>query len=480
MKKKTVSVLSFVLAAFMVASLISCSQPQEEIFDLDISGEDVVGFGGLELTIASYFDSTNGALVDENVLGYGIGTGLADHATQRIADVEKALDCKINAIYMSNFNSAFTFGMSVGTAPCDIMFVPSMSYYSWMKAGYLSSISSLGDYIDYTDSEKWGTPMLLECLCYKDDLYGLLPAAWPDLVYSSFGYPLVASMNLISAVAGDDPRELYEQGLWTWETFSEQIQKCTVVEGTETKIWGLGGHTPYLSEMFFRSNGVSLTRIKDKLSFACGYYEPGSFNAIEYVRTLRSGDLSHTYDPTNDVLGVVNNFCDGLVCYSFNPAQYIYGTFGTISKEVENFAILRTPAGPDVDPGYTGGVYHAMNYTISFPSITDNIDAAAMAVDAIFEPFDEYPSFDAIKEYMTHNNFFDKRDAEAFFDICLNSSYNYFYTAGGGARSIPENAPSSEKSAAELIDGYRNIMDEMFATSIGDTLNGYVAMFGEE
>ena len=110
--------------------------------------------------------------------------------------------------------------------------------------------------------------MLLECLCYKDDLYGLLPAAWPDLVYSSFGYPLVASMNLISSVAGDDPRELYEQGLWTWETFSEQIQKCTVVEGTETKIWGLGGHTPYLSEMFFRSNGVSLTRIKDKLSFS--------------------------------------------------------------------------------------------------------------------------------------------------------------------------------------------------------------------
>ena len=89
-------------------------------------------------------------------------------------------------------------------------------------------------------------------------------------------------------------------------------------------------------------------------------------------------------------------------------------------------------------------------------------------------------TFEDIKAYMTHNNFFDSRDAEAFFDICFNSSYNYFYTAGAGARAIPENAPSSSKSPAELIESYRNQMDEMFENEIGDTLSGYIAMFGEE
>ena len=349
-----------------------------------------------------------------------------------------------------------------------------------MKAGYLAPISSVSEYIDYTDSAKWGTPMLLECLCYKDDLYGVLPAAWPDLVYTSFGYPLVANMNLIATVGGNDPRELYEQGLWTWDTFSEEIQKCTVIEGGETVTWGLGGHTPYLSEMFFRSNGTSLTRVDGKVSNTCGYYESESYKAMEYVRTLRSGDLSYTYDPQNGVLEVVDAFCNGEVCYSFNPVQYIYGVFGEISRTVENYAVLRTPTGPDVSVGYAGGVYHAMNYTISFPSNVNDLAASAMVADAIYEPFEEYKTFEDIKAYMTHNNFFDSRDAEAFFDICFNSSYNYFYTAGAGARAIPENAPSSSKSPAELIESYRNQMDEMFENEIGDTLSGYIAMFGEE
>ena len=276
MKRMFKIALCFLLSMLMLISFFSCSQSTEETFDIEFSGQEITGLGGLELVIGSFFDSTNGAVVGENVLGYSIGTGLADLAAARLKEVEIALDCKIESVYMDNFYNTFSYSLAIGQSPCDIMFVPSMNYYGWMKAGYLSRISSVSDYIDYTDSAKWGTPMLLECLCYKDDLYGLLPAAWPDLVYTSFGYPLVANMNLISSVGGDDPRELYEQGMWTWDTFSEQIQKCTVIEGSETKYWGLGGHYPYFAEMIFRSNGVSLTRVNGDVSLTCGYYEPES------------------------------------------------------------------------------------------------------------------------------------------------------------------------------------------------------------
>ena len=478
--KRISRVLCMFFSFLMLFSVMSCSRPEVESFDADFSDGSFSGLSGMELTIACYFDSTNGAAVGDNVLGYNTGTNLADLAVARIKQTEKDLDCKINNVYMADYNNRFSYSISVGQSLCDISFVPSMSYYSWMKAGYLSPLSSVKEYIDYTDSAKWGTPMLLECLCYKDDLYGLLPAAWPDLVYTSFGYPLVANINLITTAGGDDPRELYEQGVWNWDTFSEQIQKCTVIEGGETLRWGLGGHTPYLSEMIFRSNGTSLTRVDGKISLTCGYYVPESLKAIEYVRLLCSGDLSYTYHPDTSVLGTVDAFCNNKVCYSFNPVQYIYGVFGEISRVIENFAVLRTPVGPDVDANYAGGVYHAMNYTISFPSNVKDIAASAIVADRIFEPFEEYKTFEDIKAYMTHNNFFDSRDADAFFDICFNSNYNYFYTAGAGARAIPENAPNMKKSPAELIETYRNSMDQMFEEQIGDTISGYLSVFGEE
>ena len=479
--------LALILAGIMFVTLLSCSQPQEEVFDMDCSGEEVkAGFDGLELKVLSSFYSGNNNTDSENILGYPIGTGLSDLASERIREVEEKYDCSVNLEYKnwSDFTGSFAGGIAGGKSPCDFCFVTSFDIYSWAKAGYLAGIKNeLGDIIDYTDSEKWGAPNLLECVFYKDDLYGLLPAAWPDLIYSSFGYPLVANMDLIAASGGDDPRELYEQGVWNWTTFNEQLEKCTVIEGSETTVYGLTSHAPYFAEMILGSNGIALARIDGKVSLRCGFFEPEFLAAAEEVRHVIYGPLAYTFDKISepDPNVVVDKFCAEEACYSFFPTKFVFGVWGSVAQAIDNYAVLRTPVGPDVDADHVMGIFDGMTYTIAFPTsvINHNAEAAAYVANEIFEPLPGYETFEDVKTYMAHNNFFDKRDAEAFLDVLANCAYNHFYSAGGAVRNISANVGRTETPASELLETHENEVNDFFANAVGDMLQAYKVLFPE-
>ena len=162
--KKTV--LCLLLAGLLSLTLISCSQQQDEVFDLELSGNTNLDFDGLGMKVLVSFFSGNSAVAGDNILGYPTGTGLAELASNRITDTEKQLNCKINIDYRewSSFTSYFTGSIAAGVSPADFAFITSFDIYSWAKAGYLAGIvSQLGDIIDYRDSDKWGAPNLLEC-----------------------------------------------------------------------------------------------------------------------------------------------------------------------------------------------------------------------------------------------------------------------------------------------------------------------------
>lgn len=478
-------VICLFLSSLLLIALISCGQAEEEVFDVDFNGEAVAtGFDGLEIKFLSSFYSGNNNVESDNILGYPVGTGLSDLVSERIKEVETNYDCNINLEYKtwSDFSSAFSSGIAGGVTPCELAFVTSFDIYSWAKAGYLAGINNeLGDYIDYTNSSKWGEATLLECVFYKDDLYGLLPAAWPDLIYSSFGYPLVANMDLISTSGGDDPRELYEQGIWNWATFNEQLEKCTVVEGTETRVYGLTAHSPYFSEMILGSNGIALARIDGKVSLRCGFFESQLLAAADEVRHVIYGPLAYTFDKISepDPNVVTAKFCAEEACYSFMPTKFVFGVWGDVAQSVDNYAILRTPVGPDVPTDHAFGIYDGMTYTLTFPTstINHNIEAAAIVADAIFEPLTGYETIEDVKAYMTHNNFFDDRDAEAFYDILDNAAYNHFYSAGGAVRNISAEIGRSDTPVSELLERYESEVNGFFENAVGDMLQAYAVLY---
>lgn len=486
MIKKAKIMFCLLMASLLAISLISCSQSENEVFDVDYDGSAATTFDGLGLKMLVAFFSGNSAVEGENILGYPIGTGLADLASKKITDTEKQLDCKISFDYKdwSSFTSFFSGCLAAGISPGDFAFITSFDIYSWAKAGYLTGIvSHLGNIIDYRDSDKWGTPNLLECCCYKDDLYGVLPAAWPDLIYSSFGYPLVVNMDIVARYGADDPRELYENGKWNWATFNDELEKCTIVENGETVVYGLTAHSPYLSEMILASNGVGLTRINGKPSLECGFYNnPSFFTAADEVQLIRFGDLSYTYyaNVESDPVTVTESFCEEKAAYGFMPTKYIFGVFGEISQRVSNYGVLHTPVGPDVAPDFAAGIYDGMTCTLTFPSVSDNVIEAATVANELFSPLPGYETKEDIIEYMRRNNFFDPRDCDAFLDVLNNAMYNYFYSAGGDVRNVSAEVGRTNTPPAEILDKYEDLMEKHFSNAVGDMLAAYSMLFPEQ
>ena len=133
---------------------------------------DNINLGGYQL-VWGYAKS---GAKDENVFGYIPGTAFADMALQRKKDIEKDHNCTISVDY-SDFgtigNAVQTSAMS-GASIYDIATDESFVFVQYVRAGYMYGLSGL---IDYRNTDKWGTPNMLQSLMWKNELYGVVPYA---------------------------------------------------------------------------------------------------------------------------------------------------------------------------------------------------------------------------------------------------------------------------------------------------------------
>ena len=457
----------WLLIALCLAFLCSCGGgTDEEIFDADfdtpVSASD---FSGLQFNFAVIIDDLMSTGVEGNVLGYTQDTLFAEKAGQRIKDVEKELNCHI-VLNTAMTGNLFNLQSAAGTSSCDAIMSNTDSTQNWAKAGFLTGLSTLSEYIDFRDSDKWGAPNLLEVSFYGDDVFGVLPAAWPELSYVSFGYPLVANVDLMTSLGVSDPREYVENKTWNWDQFTQELVKCTVNDGSK-QVYGMNTHYPYMAQMFLRSNGVTFAMKTDN-GYVCGYYTDAGRRALEFINDLYNGTYAPyiSKDGHGSATDSANNFINGLGCYTFTPAHNIFGVSGEISAHMENYAILPTPNGPDVEPGYNGGLYHSQYYFISIPKLSDINDAAAVIVDRIFEPFEGLETYEEIKEYMMRNYFFNEKDADWYFEMRNNAALNYDYQTGFASRKIPEEICTSNTTVSELLDKYESQMQSIINETV--------------
>jgi hypothetical protein len=184
------------------------------------------------------------------------------------------------------------------------------------------------------------------------------------------------------------------------------------------------------------------------------YFMPKALKAIEEFRKVYNGEFAYTFDHVNtEPDPVVNMFVDGLATLTVVDTEQLFGYNGKISKNVENYAILPAPTGPDVEPGTIFSVHESMRSMITFSVLGKNIEASAFIIDKIYEPLDGFKTKDDIKEYMTHNYFFDDRDADVFFKMFENTEYNYFIV---GMRLFNESVTERKtKSIMEIIESYK-------------------------
>ena len=464
---------------FMISLLFGCAQSAEESFDLSLTGEGggELDFDRIEILYRINLDSGNGVDSTENFLGYTINTEFSDLAKSRVSELEKKYNFKLN---VTNETADLVNMTAGGLRFADVFLSPSFSFFKWSKAGLLTGISTLSDFIDYRDEDKWGSPLILESMFYENDVYGLTPNAWPEQNYTSFGYPLIANVDLILANGCANPRELVEDGVWVWDTFNEELDKNTIVEGSETKCYGLVTSYPYFSQMMILSNGQRFAMKDDNGEYYCGYYTPEALRALEQIRKIWFGEYSHTVCPDETYYSevVMRNFTSEKGTYAFLPTHFLFGVYGEVAMNLDNFAILPTPTGPDVEVGYITSVHHTMYYSISFPIVGKYTDAAARIINEIYEPLPGFETRDDIKAYMTRNYFFDERDADTFFELFENSYYNYDYTTGFESRRIPENICKTTTAISELLEANESVIENCFTEYVIPTLHAYDVLYG--
>ena len=468
--KKCIRILALTLAVLFV--LCSCQSEQPEIvpdYNPSMDGGDL---DGLELVWG--FSMSRYAEGVDNIFGYIPGTMFADQALERKKAVEADLNCVIT---MDNDSSSYVIGdrlnasLASGSRLYDLATCDSSILRDLVRgSGYFIGLSSL---IDVKNTEKWGTPSMLQMMLWKDDLYGVVPFAWPDLLYSTTGHVFAVNETLVSQLGQSDPREFVENLTWDWDKLEELLEAYTYQDAGRT-IYGMQCHDAYFAMNMFLSNGVAFSAYEDG-NVVCGAYTDAGRVALERAREI------------------YNNTCADYIYPDANPGDGKYISNGDVVMEVmwhggligsteslmyimDNIGVLPFPQGPNATPGVYASYYEQIAYTTSIPVNTVDAQAAAMVLDAMFEPFEGLETKDDIADYLTEQVFFDKRDAEIFLKTIANTEYGFFWEGG---RGVIESAVSGNDNVSTLLESQESIYDQLVEDYLANHYAGRVAVYGE-
>ena len=470
--KKQVFRLALLFVTFCVFLCACASSVEEENFDADFLGTSSgVDLNGFELVYGKY--------PSDDILGYTPDTEFADLALQRLDDIQDRFNCKITFQY--GIANVDFLSASVGNAfLCDVFSGGGDLMADAARIGALIGISELSDYIDYRDEAKWGSRKMLEVVYYEDDLYGIVPCAWPALGFSDggFGYPIAVNEDLVRSLAQPDPREYVENGTWDWAQFRKCLEAYTVIEGGETIHYGIAVGNTYLAEMYLLSNGCNFVK-KGPGGWVSDLTDERTMKAMQEANDVFYGELGYTIDKSSRDAGVVADlFVNEKAVMGANMSNFFYGKDARISRNVNNFGILKWPVGPDVDPDYAFSVYEDITNCLSFPVLSHDPDNTAFIINELYAPLPGLETFDAIKEYMAHNYFFDERDCDCFFAMYQNPHYNYFHYGFRG--HLVAFFDQHDLSIAGALEKNSNAMQAGIDEYVAPSLRGIEALWGPE
>ena len=459
-------------AALLLAVMLimcACAQAEPEVvpeYDTNVSGS-AVDLGGY--TVRWGFGNTI-ADKDDCVFGFVTDTSFADLALDRKKAVEDAVNCKFELDYNDSVRGTFDASVVSGSRFYDVVTFESYFLLSEVRGGYFYGLSP---YLDLKNTDKYGTPSLLLSVSYKNDVYCVVPYAWPQLLYTSFGNPIVVNENLIARYGHDDPREFVENATWTWDKFEECLLAYTVKDG-ENQIYGIASHPPYFNMLMFLSNGVSFTENTDQ-GIVCGLYTPAGIQAMERAQSMFRVTCHDCFFPGESNASVVECFKnEGCVLYP-SGAGGIVGDRTSLIYVMDNIGIVPFPLGPNAEPGVYRSYHESLNYSTGIPINAEMPDASALIIDMMYEPFEGYETKEQIIDYLSSQVFFDPRDAKVFINMLGNSEYNFQNNGGRAAiEQVREN-----KTITEMLEGLRSNYDTLLEEYMIPHFEGRLAVFGE-
>ena len=143
---------------------------------------------------------------------------------------------------------------------------------------------------------------------------------------------------------------------------------------------------------------------------------------------------------------------------------------------MDNVGVLPFPQGPRATPGVYPSYYQQIPYVTTIPITSNDPQAAAMILSAMYEPFEGLENKDAIADYMNKQIFFDDRDAYIIINMIEHTEYNYFWEGG---RDGIANVISSGKPVSYVLESYESAYQQLIENYIYPQYLGRVAVYGK-
>ena len=449
-------IIAFIIAAIMVFAFCACGQTASEEFSLDFNAgmdDSKTNFDGYECVI---MQNHMAETADTSLFSYPSGTLLEDLLLQRIKDIENEYNCKVKVKTDGTVRiDSIVPVLASGSYVADILFTSGPS--TFIRAGFMYPLDVLSDYIDYTNTDKYGGLGLLEQGLYNSTPYCVTPAMWPGKqTTTSFGV-FAVNENLITRYGLTDPRDIVESGEWTWETFERIIPDYQIDDGS---VQATACNMTWSIMDFAMMNGADYYTITTDGTVLPALDSEYIAEAIDWCSRLFTEHKDCiTFLDHGGMLDLFLN--DGIVMTKTAVDHIIR----FMSYKMDNFGVVPMPCGPH---GTYGKWVNAYNENIAFSILynTNEPVCSAVVIDELCEPFRGYETEEDLKAYM-RSIFFDDRDIDFIMNYFENARWNYWGHAS--LETFFNNAKTaaiSGKSATEFLSANAERINNLVVENI--------------
>lgn len=421
--KRTASVITaLILIIVMLAACVSEAEVVPEYITGD--ADEAVDLRGTKVIygiVNDYF------FENDSTLGYINNTELGDLAVKRIKDINEKYNCNVVFDYVAvGAQTVYNYAVA-GSYVFDILSDETYDIVKFIDSGIYIDLIGV-DYIDVFDTTKWGNKYMNMSVMYKGAIYGVLPAKHPMRLSNSIENIIAVNEDYITDIAGNDPRDYFENGEWNWDSFEDCLRNFAHTGVTSNEfIYSFSALFGRFSRELGMSNGTKLFEVSDDGSYSFGYFSPTAIDAYNKGYEWFYGELSDNIleEVGNDP--VLSNFTDGKAVMSLVDAYMVLTRSDSIAYKMENFGLVPVPYGPSASgPQDYSTSYRAADFTLCIPVTAHDFNTSALIIDSIYEPFPGYETRESVIEYLARNYFKDARDARFYIEM-TDDEHTYYH-----------------------------------------------------
>lgn len=475
MTKKITKLIALLLSAMMLLSLTACGgnegdkntegEMSAEMQAIDEYFKDYPAFDmeGRVIKIAVFYDMYYDSYDESPEDNPGLedverGQIMLDNVKR----IEEKYNCKIEYVNpgSDSLKSSLQTSVVAGTPDYDV-YLTQMSFALPLAVnGYFTDLSDVkGDYLDLNNDQN-----ILRTI----DIAGtncFFEKAVPSVTATYLAY----NAEMIKDAGLTDPRELYENGEWTWEKFAEYCTKLTkdTDNNGETDIYGYGGDLQMTIQEFLASNNAILVN-NDGTQ---GLTDAKVLETFTYL-----GEL---YSEKKVARPVVDDYYEGL--YGWINKQNAFGptklwVLQTGAKDIDfEYHIVPFPQGPN-GTGESNGQSFGDYFVI--PRGVKDPDKVYQILEEFFGWYcDDYDTRDEDMYAIGEGCFIDEDDLELAFEMGnwgngdiwteIDNTTSGNHEGGSLINSIFGGVISGEATPAESVESVK----QLFQDDINSILN---------